>query len=46
MSSEYQRDRVSTVTTITTELGNNVVGTGTFRCDFTEYYGKMEGLFW
>jgi len=30
--------------TVTTERGNNVVRTGKFSCEFTEYYRKMEGL--
>jgi hypothetical protein len=38
--------RQSTIMTVKTESGNNVVRTGKFSCEFTEYYKKMEGLFW
>jgi hypothetical protein len=31
--------------TVKTERGNNVVRTGKFSCEFTEYYRRMEGLF-
>jgi hypothetical protein len=39
------KETVSTIVTVTTELGNNVVRTGKFFCEFTEYYSQMEELF-